>query len=302
MTDYQTFFIQAYWWLSLLGGVHCLGVALFIRYSYQGQTTDNQSLAGILGLIGFYFLTGLFTQESSPIPIHLLLTLCYPIYFLLMPLLYIYSKQSLHGDNYQANFFKHFMAAMLAAILTCSAIFFGLGINLQASNTAIHSLAELSHINAFVLILPGLMIIQTGFYFTMIYRLLRQTNQQNNNSNNSDPLLNDIRLRWITILALGMLINWLVRLTIVYLPFYSGSMVSILPQAITRLSLLVTMYILAFYGLHQVTRTAYFSRRAIQSDSNNTVNNQQVLDADELSYLQDVIADDGTDKHKDSTT
>jgi hypothetical protein len=99
-----------------------------------------------------------------------------------------------------------------------------------------------------------------------------------------------------------MLINWLVRLTIVYLPFYSGSMVSILPQAITRLSLLVTMYILAFYGLHQVTRTAYFSRRAIQSDSNNTMNNQQILDADELSYLQDVIADDSTDKHKDSTT
>lgn len=296
MTDYQTFFTQAYWWLSLLGGVHCLGVALFIRYSYQGQTVDNKSLAGIFVLIGFYFLTGLFTQESNPIPIHLMLTLCYPIYFLLMPLLYIYSKQILHGDNYQVNFFKHFMAAMLAALLISSAIFFGVGINLQTSNTAVNSLAELSHINAFALIFPGLILIQTIVYFALIYQLLMQAKV------NNDPLLSGARLRWITILVIGMLINWLVRLTIVYLPFYSDGMISILPQAITRLSLLVTVYILAFYGLHQVTRTAYLSGRAIPPSPNNTLNSQQILDADELNYLQDIIADDGADKHKDSTT
>ncbi|UJF22563.1 hypothetical protein [Shewanella sp. OMA3-2] len=295
MTDYQTFFIQAYWWLSLLGGIHCLGVALFIRYSYQGQATENKSLAGIVGLVGFYFLTGLLTQEFSPIPIHLLLSLCYPVYFLLMPLLYIYSKQSLHGNNYQANFFKHFMAAMLAAILICSAIFFGIGINLQASNNTINSLAELSHINALALILPSLILIQAVFYFTLIYQLLMQAKI------NNEPLLSSMRLRWITILAIGMLINWLVRFTIVYFPFYSDGMVSIFPQAITRLSLLVTVYILAFYGLHQVTRAAYLSGRTIPRSSN-SLNSQQILDADELSYLQDVIADDDADKHKDSTT
>ena len=65
MTEYKDIFIQAYWWLSLLGGVHCFGVALYIRIFHQTPSASHKSLAGVFTLIGFYFLTGIFTKESS---------------------------------------------------------------------------------------------------------------------------------------------------------------------------------------------------------------------------------------------
>lgn len=32
MNEFYTFFAQAYWWLSLLGGLHCLTLAIYIRF------------------------------------------------------------------------------------------------------------------------------------------------------------------------------------------------------------------------------------------------------------------------------
>jgi len=300
MTEYKDIFIQAYWWLSLLGGVHCFGVALYIRIFHQTPNASHKSLAGVFTLIGFYFLTGIFTKESSPIPIHLMLTLFYPIYFLLMPLLYIYCKQSLLNDQYQANHLKHFSPAFVIASIISTAILFHIGINPNASDFGINSLADLSHINIFALVLPCLILLQTIMYFVLIYKLLIHTHKQNVCNNLSAVI--DLHFRWICILCSAILLNWMLRLALIYLPFYFGDSTFLLPQqAITRLSLLVTIYALAFYGLHQVTRAAYFKGLTTQANVHlsSTLNNKPILDADEMSYLQDVIASDAPDKQKD---
>ncbi|MCT7941207.1 hypothetical protein [Shewanella holmiensis] len=299
MTEYKDIFIQAYWWLSLLGGVHCFGVALYIRVLHQSPNANHKSLAGVFALIGFYFLTGIFTKESSPIPVHLMLTLFYPIYFLLMPLLYIYSKQSLYTERYQANYLKHFIPALLIAMITSSAILFRIGIKPNTSDDAITTLADLSHINIFALVLPCFILLQTIIYFVLIYKLLINTHKQNKLTN--PPAVLDINFRWICILCSALLLNWILRLALIYLPFYFGDSTFLLQQqAITRLSLLVTIYALAFYGLHQVTRTAYLKGLATQANINTQKSTKTpILDADEMSYLQDVIANESPDKHKD---
>ena len=299
MTEYKDIFIQAYWWLSLLGGVHCFGVALYIRFLHKSLNANHKSLAGVFALIGFYFLTGIFTKESSPIPIHLMLTLFYPIYFLLMPLLYIYCKQSLLAERYQANHLKHFIPALIIAMMTSSAILFRIGIKPNASDYAITSLADLSHINIFALVLPCCILLQTVIYFVLIYKLLINTHKRNVLSNHSAVL--DIHFRWICILCSAILLNWILRLALIYLPFYFGDSTLLMPQqAITRLSLLVTIYALVFYGLHQVTRTAYLKGLATQANINPQISNKTpILDADEMSYLQDIIANDAQDKQKD---
>lgn len=41
MNEFNGFFAQAYWWLSLFGGLHCLALAIYIRYFYQAETHQN---------------------------------------------------------------------------------------------------------------------------------------------------------------------------------------------------------------------------------------------------------------------
>lgn len=285
----QQIFFQAYWWLSLLGGIHCIGVAFYIRYIYQSHNSSHKALAMIFALIGFYFFTGLITHETAPIPIHLMLTLIIPVYFILMPLLYIYSKQSLYGDGYQPLYAKHFSAALISVLMTSSAMLFRVGINPKINDQAIQSLADLSKINILAIILPLLLVAQTIIYFVLIYRLLVQFRQQRHNNNGL--CLNDIRFRWISLLAVGILFNWIIRLSLVYLPFLIGDSLSLLAQAITRLSMLVTVYVFAFYGLHQVTRAAYLRGISGQPTSIAATNlsNNQILDDSEKEFIQDVI-------------
>ncbi|QIR15814.1 hypothetical protein [Shewanella aestuarii] len=285
----QQIFFQAYWWLSLLGGIHCIGVAFYIRYIYHSHNNSHKALAMIFALIGFYFFTGLITRETTPIPIHLMLTLIIPVYFILMPLLYIYSKQSLYGNHYHPSYAKHFSITLMAALMTSSAMLFRVGINPKISDNAIQSLADLSQINMLAIILPLLLVAQTIIYFVLIYQLLSKFRKQL--VSNNGLCLSDIRFRWICLLVIGILVNWIIRLSLVYLPFVIGDSLSLLAQATTRLSMLVTVYVFAFYGLHQITRAAYLrgvSGQAVPITHGN-LSSQQILDDTEKAFIQDVI-------------
>ncbi|MGM8892009.1 hypothetical protein ACS8FA_14340, partial [Psychrobacter sp. 1Y1] len=96
MNEFSEFFSQGYWWLSLLGGLHCLGLGLYIRYIYTEQSGNHKILGGIFSLMALYFFTGLLNINNAPAPIHLLFILIIPVYFLMMPLLYLYCDRSLN--------------------------------------------------------------------------------------------------------------------------------------------------------------------------------------------------------------
>ncbi|MCL1143571.1 hypothetical protein [Shewanella gaetbuli] len=288
MTLDHDIFIQAFWWLSLIGGIHCFGVALYVRFIYRSTYNRHNILASIFMLVGLYFMTGLLTNDAITLPIHLLLTLLYPLFFLLMPLLYLYSKQSLHPVTFQPHYLKHTLLAMIIALMTTSAILFSIGIDPNATESRVSSITELSRINVFAIILPCLALIQSAIYLALIYRLVKQSRQLQS-LNASVP--SDNKIEWVTVIAIGILINWIIRLISAYLPFYLGDYQSMIPETITRLSLLVTVYILAFYSLHQVTKAAYL--RSINQSTHHpkpTPTSTPVLDDDEMAYLQDVIS------------
>ena len=290
MNQFSDLFVQTYWWLSLLGGIHCLGAGFYIRYIYNSTHRSHSLLAGIFLLIGCYFLTGLITQKTVPMPIHLTLTLFIPVYFLLMPMLYLYCKTSLMEQDYQPQLIKHFGSAIVIALITCSAILFRVGIDPQAANTPINSIHELSSINLFAVILPILLMFQAVLYFVAIYGLLTRFRAQYI-ANRQSTSLDNIRFRWINVLTLGILLNWILRIVLAYLPFYIGDFVSLFSQAVMSLSLLLTVYIFALYGIHQVTRVAYL-RGTINASTPPSTVSEQVLDDEELAYLHDLLHDD----------
>jgi hypothetical protein len=304
MNQFNDLFIQTYWWLSLLGGIHCLGVGVYVHYIYQSSTRSHSLLAGIFLLIGCYFLTGLLTQETAPIPIHLALTLFIPIYFLLMPMLYLYCKSSLTEQDYQPLIIKHFGGAILAALVTSSAILFHIRIAPKNLQNTITSLAELNTINLLAIILPLLLMLQTMGYSWAIYRLLSRYRPQYLASR--QPNLQVIRFRWLSVLTIGILINWVLRIVLVYLPFYLGDSVSLLIQAVTQLSLLFTVYVFALYGIHQVTRSAYL-RGALNASSKGDTSQSplkahSLLDDEEITYLQQLMTNkDGRDTSQYTT-
>ncbi|WP_350996769.1 hypothetical protein [Shewanella sp. TB7-MNA-CIBAN-0143] len=303
MNQFNDLFIQTYWWLSLLGGIHCLGVGLYVHYIYQSATRSHSLLAGIFLLIGCYFLTGLLTPETTPIPIHLTLTLFIPIYFLLMPMLYLYCKSSLTAQDYQPLLIKHFGFAIIIALVTSSTILFHIGIDPKNSNNTIGTLGEINSINLLAVVLPILLMLQTFGYFGAIYRLLSHYRPQY--LANRQPNLQVIRFRWLSVLTIGILINWILRIVLVYLPFYLGDSVLLLTQAVTRLSLLLTVYVLALYGIQQVTRSAYL-RGSLNASNQATPSSKEphtdpLLDEEEITYLHHLMVDeDGRDPNDNS--
>ena len=294
MNEFNGFFAQAYWWLSLFGGLHCLALAIYIRYFYQAETHQNL-LASFLSLIALYFLTGLINRDNAPIPIHLLFNLISPIYFLLMPLLYLYCKNSLNQTNQPIAFSKHYWPALLTllfAIIDIVIKLTGYQTGKWPSVVLIFSELNISHWSA---LLPALLSIQTCYYFIALWMLFHRHKQKQTNMTSSQETLGTIRFRWLIGLTLAMLLNWLIRVFVVILPFYFGDNLSLLSNALPRLTLLLSIYMLAVYGLKQITRSAYLKGRMTKQPSQPHVIHN-VLTPEEYEFLHQVQQDDGDQK------
>lgn len=283
MEQFSDFFSQAYWWLSLLGGGHCLALALYIRYLYRdnAQQVNNRLLASIFSLLALYFFTGMLNSSNAPLPIHLLFTLIIPIYFLLMPLLYLYCQRLLDNRNHPVGFSKHFIpACTIAAIVVILSMYHVSLIILPfEAETADLSIELMTLLGT---ILPGLLSLQTAIYFYLILKVLKRRNTLSHPSQS----IHGIKFRWLMVLTLALMGNWLLRTLLVTLPFYFGDELSTLTQAFTRLSMLLTVYALAIYGLQQLTRAAYL-RGALSSRAKSSTHT--ILEQEELTFLQSVL-------------
>ncbi|MCL1090425.1 hypothetical protein L2744_12645 [Shewanella profunda] len=289
MNEFYTFFAQAYWWLSLLGGLHCLALAIYIRFFYHADG-NQQLLASFLSLIALYFLTGMLNRDNTPIPIHVLFNIINPIYFLLMPLLYLYCKRSLEQRFEPIGFSIHYWPSIFTLFIAVIDVV--LRADLQKNPIWIQSEIILHRINIDIshwgILLPLLLSIQTCGYFIALWFLFRRYKQPKQDTLNA-PLANLrlIRFRWLFSLTLAMLLNWLIRVFVVVIPFYLGDSLSILSNALPRLSLLLSIYLLAVYGLKQITRTAYLKGHlAAPSTSATTSQPGELLTPEEFNFLQ----------------
>ncbi len=269
-----------------------------MRYIYANSdpstTQSNRLLGSLFLLIALFFATGAITRENAPIQIHFILTLMVPFYFLLMPLLYSYCKACLQIPVSDSNILKHLSPTLITMIAIMFAVFFNIGLDPTASTQVVNSVSELRHINTIALVMPGFIILQSAIYFGLIFNTINKHKKRFKLTNQQS--LKDIRLRWLLILTAGILLNWVLRIVMVLIPFYFGDTISVLAHTIARLSLLITVYGFALYGLHQITRAAYLRGNNNSANQNQSHKPQkaseQLLNSEELNYLQTIINED----------
>lgn len=293
MNEFSSFFSQSYWWLSLFGGLHCIALGLYIRYIYREGNENNKLLGSIFSLMALYFFTGMLNRDNAPAPIHLLFTLIIPVYFLLMPLLYLYCYRSLNNVKRSISFSKHFYPALMVALTVLSTVLLNNDVASQLRLIEVSSKTELSQVNLVGALLPAILSIQTCIYFVLIIRMLKKYRGRSHKAHQES--LRDIKFRWLLVLTLAMMANWLIRTVLVILPFYFGDQISEVSQALTRLTLLLTIYILAIYGLQQITKAAYLRGRLTivkNKKSATTKASTQLLSSEELNYLQQLLKEE----------
>ncbi|GGI87857.1 hypothetical protein GCM10007978_27020 [Shewanella hanedai] len=299
MNEFNSFFSQGYWWLSLFGGLHCIGLGLYIRYVYREGNGNNKLLGSIFSLMGLYFFTGMLNRDNSPVPIHLLFTLIIPFYFLLMPLLYLYCYRSLNNIKLELRLSAHFYLALIVALAVLIISIESKSFVLDFSNTLELGEFSFTHLGALATLLPGMLSIQTLIYFILIIEMLRRYKGRSRKAHQES--LQDIKFHWLLVLTLALMCNWLVRTLLVILPFYLGDQISEIPQAMARLLLLLTVYVLAIYGLKQITKAAYL-RGKLNRHKHTLINplktSNQLLNSEELNYLHQLMREDNQEDEK----
>ncbi|WP_299489988.1 hypothetical protein [uncultured Shewanella sp.] len=290
MNEFNQFFSQAYLWLSILGGLNCLTACIYINLNHQPRSFNSHLLAGILGLLAVYFFTGAINEHNAPIPINMLFTLIIPIYFLLMPLVYLYCKSNVTIKSINHLNWKHFYPAILVAILVVLVFAYHWFILLHSSNLFFQTIWTPQEFNMIFMVFPGLLSLQAAFYFILIFNLLNKFPFKKDALQN--PELTQIKFKWLLLLTFALIMNWLVRCLLIMLPFYTGDTINLFNLLLSRVILLISLYILAFYGLKQVTHIAHIKKQKMSSiqppPSSNTVKDNLLTD-EELDFLQQVM-------------
>ncbi|MGS0696015.1 hypothetical protein [Shewanella sp. 0m-4] len=303
MNEFSEFFSQGYWWLSLLGGLHCLGLGLYIRYIYTEQSGNHKILGGIFSLMALYFFTGLLNINNAPAPIHLLFILIIPVYFLMMPLLYLYCDRSLNEIKRPIGFSRHFYPAVIIAIIVVLATSYRITFEHNWPEIKLSQPPTLTDLSLLGMVLPAMLFVQTGLYFYYIIKMLSR--YPGRVSRVHQDSLKDIKFRWLLVLTLALMGNWLIRTVLVILPFYFGDRFIAINQAATKLALLLTVYILAIYGLKQITRAAFLRGKLTQQHSKQHPKqpmraSQQLLSSEELAYLQQLMLEEKEEDQKNN--
>ncbi|MCL1126743.1 hypothetical protein [Shewanella surugensis] len=293
MNEFNNLFSQTYLWLSLLGGLHCFFIAIYIRFFHQTPSENHKLLANILGLLAVYFFTGMINKHNAPIPIVVLFTLIIPIYFLLMPLLYLYCSRNVKGSAHTNLSIIHFYPAIMIVIVVIITLSYRLFMIVDSPNTAESLMLSTQQRNVIFIAFPGLLSLQAAFYFILIFNILNKFSTQKSASINKK--LDKIKFKWLLILTFALMMNWLVRSLLIMLPFYIGDHISQFNLLLSRLILLLSLYILAFYGLKQVTDIAYIrgQKQALKIPTTTpSLSKEARLTEEEITFLQQVMNED----------
>ncbi|QUN05648.1 hypothetical protein KDN34_15905 [Shewanella yunxiaonensis] len=275
MAALDHFFTEAYWWLSLLGGLHCLMLAGYAMFVYLDRSDQKWLLASIFGLLALYFFTGMLNQNNMPT--HLLFLLLLPTYFLVLPLVYLYCRRLCYPHLYLQLPFWHVNPMLVAMTLVVVTLFIH-----HASIENVLAIAGHNSFNGLTLWLTLALSLQTLLYVWLILRLLLRHQTQVTLS--QDPQL-QLRFRWLLILTIALMINWLVRTVAFALLLLFGDQISPITQTVPHVVLLLTIYALALYGLKQLTHLAYLRGRAARQK----LGRDNVLTEEERQFIRQLM-------------
>ncbi|MBE8166889.1 MAG: hypothetical protein HAW66_00805 [Shewanella sp.] len=281
MRSLVEFLHQAYWWLSLIGGIHCAAFSIIIAVrNTHSKQVKHHIICLMFFILAVYFFTGLIHRENAPLPMHIMLAWITPIYFLLMPLLYQYCHQTLSTKKPLYHFGLH---TIPAAIVAFSVVFY----SLSHYNLSSFIISEsMHHLSLLGVLLPEVLMLQVVIYSIYIFKLIHRCKQQTNVD--AEPL-GEITFRWLLILVSAAIINGFMRSFLVSLSLILGEPYLLLAETATRLSLLLTLYILAIYRLQQITIIAYQSGLNANQRKKEPVQSETVLDQDEKAFISRVV-------------
>lgn len=280
MTALGDFFTNAYWWLSLIGGLHCLMLAGYALFFYNERSEQKWLLTGMFALMALYFFTGMFNRDNIPTPLHLLFILLQPTYFLLLPLLYLYCRRLCYPHLGIQLPMRHLLPMLLAMLLVILALLFH-----RTNVTEILLIGPRNPLKGLALLLPLALSLQTLVYLWLILRLLIQHRSQLEQSHN--PLL-QLRFRWLLLLTTALIINWLVRNLAFVLPLIFGDQLAPVTRTFPHAILLLTLYALALYGLKQLTHIAYLRGQAAR-ETQQAATQDDVLSDEEKLFIRQLL-------------
>ncbi len=293
METVSGFLAQAYWWLSLLGGMHCIVLAFLLWL--KGLKRQNSQLRIVLAIfitLSLYFFTGVINRENAPLPIHIILAMITPIYFLLMPLVHRYCKNELNcqsdNDNDNGMPLWHYFPALIVAftVLIFTVTHFNTQDFLKSEAVENHSINTFSLLG---MVLPALLLVQTLVYVYAIIGAIK--GKGNSDAELPNSTLDNLKIRWLLVLAIAIIVNWLIRCLLASFPFVFGDQYWLITQTVTRFNLLMTLYILAVYRLQQLTVIAYQNGLVAQKRDKTEKPISEILDSDEKDYLSTVFKD-----------
>ncbi len=290
MESISGFLQQAYWWLSLLGGIHCAVLAgLLGRKSKSHNRTQQAVVIAIFATLSVYFLTGIINRENAPLPIHIILALITPVYFLLMPLVYFYCKNELdyHQRNRRGNLTLHYGPAVLVALTVLAFTVTHFHRSDFLKSEAVVS-AAVSTFSLLGMVLPALLLLQTAGYAVAIIKVIRLKRGADVTPPDS---ADDLKVRWLLALAVAIIINWLIRCLLASFSLFLGEQYWLVTETLVRFNLLITLYILAIYRLQQLTVIAYQNGLVARVNDKKDNAITDVLDSDEKEYLSSILSD-----------
>ena len=293
MDSLSGFLQHAYWWLSLVGGVHCAVLAVLLGWKRLSQNRHQQIIViAIFITLSVYFLTGIVNRENAPLPIHIILALMTPMYFLLMPLVYFYCKNELDCQQRYSSqtLMLHYAPAIIVATLVVlfSITHFS---SLDFIKSEAVTIRGLNHFSLLGMVLPVLLFIQTAIYFIAIIQVIRRKRNREGQLVGSE--IDDLKVRWLLVLATAIIVNWLFRCLLASFTFIFGDQYWLIIETVIRFNLLMTLYILAIYRLQQLTVIAYQNGLIAQHRDKTEKAITEVLDREEKDYLSSILKDKG---------
>ncbi|RLV60583.1 hypothetical protein D5018_06445 [Parashewanella curva] len=286
MTSTLPFIEQAYWWLSLIAGLHCLLQCLvFLGSSWRKPTSQRIMLSAIFGLLCLFFIDGVL-GVVFPEPWRTFFgVVTASASLFILPLCYQYYVVSLYPEqNATERKNPHFISACIIVVFVLMAYVVDPSIVTHSFQNP-KTIVWFSGIERVSETLPILLFIQVGVYLVLMYRLLGGYKYQSQKTQTS--LSTNQACHWLYVVTGFIFVNWLLAVPgLVFVQLLNWKLESTV-EVIMHFTWLLSLYLLTLYRLQQLINM-HVERN---ESTNSSKQKPPILNEEEQDYIASVIRD-----------
>ncbi|WP_133408003.1 hypothetical protein [Parashewanella tropica] len=251
MTLTLPFIEQAYWWLSLLAGLHCLLLSLmFLGSGWRKPTSQLMMLSAIFVILCLFFADGVLGEVLTEPWRTFVGVVTASVSLFILPLCYQYYIVSLYPEqSARERKNPHLISA-------CIIVIFVLMAYVVDPSIVTHSFQNPKTIVWFTGIervsetLPILLFIQVGVYLVLMYRLLGGYKYQLQKTQTS--LSANQTCHWLYVVTGFIFVNWLLAIPgLVFVQLLNWKLENTV-EVIMHFTWLLSLYLLTLYRLQQL--------------------------------------------------